>query len=59
MADPYTSMTNDELREQHDELLRLQKQDLDAGHMEGAKEMARERQLLIDEVNNRGIELEG
>ena len=54
---PYDELTPDELREQHEEMLRLQKQDLEAGHVEGAKEMARERELLFKTAQSRGIDL--
>lgn len=54
----YEDYTNAELREQHEELLRLQKQDLAASHQAGAREMARERQLVWNEAQDRGISLE-
>jgi len=55
--DPYDKLDEEELKEQHEELLRLQKQDLAAGQHEGAKEMARERQLLYETAQERGIDL--
>ena len=54
---PYDDLDADELRERHEQLLRVQKEDLDAGHTEGAKEMARERDLLFKTAQSRGIDL--
>lgn len=54
---PYDELTAEELRERHEQLLRLQKEDLDAGHSEGAKEMARERDLLFKTAQARGVDL--
>jgi len=54
---PYDELSPEELREQHEELLRLQKQDLEAGYVEGAKEMAQERDLLFKTAQARGIDL--
>jgi len=55
--DPYDKLDDDELKEKHEELLRLQEQDLAAGQHEGAKEMARERQLLWETAQERGVDL--
>lgn len=54
---PVDDLTDAELQNRHDDLLRLQKQDLDAGYSEGARELARERNRLWNEAQARGITL--
>jgi len=53
----YENLSPEELRDRHEELLRLQKQDLDLGQTEGAKEMARERDRLWKAAEKRGVDL--
>jgi len=53
-ADP-SDMSNDQIRNQHDTLLRLQKQELSAGNDHAAKDMARRRNELWNEAKHRGF----
>lgn len=53
-TDP-SDMSNDQLRKQHDLLLRLQKQELSAGNSHIAKDMARRRNDLWKEAERRDI----
>lgn len=53
----YADLSDDELREKHDDLLRLAEQDLVAGYHEGAREMNRERQRVLEEARRRGVDL--
>lgn len=54
--DDPTDMSDTQLENQHDDLLRLQKQEKQAGHSDMAKRMAKRRNELWKEAKRRGIE---
>lgn len=56
MAGDYEGMTAEEIRREHDRALRLQKQDVEAGNMELAREIAGKRQEMWDVLRGRGRE---
>ena len=56
--DDPSSMSDSQLIKQHNELLRLQKQEFQANHDHMAKDMAKRRNKLWKEARKRGIENE-
>jgi len=54
--DDPTDMSDSQLENQHDDLLRLQKQERSAGHSDMAKRMAERRNELWQEAKRRDIE---
>ena len=54
-TDP-TNMSNDQIVLQHEELLKMQKQEHTAGHSHTAKDIARRRNELWQEAKQREIE---
>jgi len=53
----YADMTDTELKNEHDQLLRLQEQDFAAGNAEGAKMIAQERNKIWEIAQERGVSL--
>jgi hypothetical protein len=54
----YSTHTDEQLRNEHDRLLRIQRNELEAGNHERARETARERQAVWKEAAKRGVDLE-
>lgn len=54
--DDPTDMSDSQLENQHDDLLRLQKQEQSAGHSDMARKMAERRNELWKEAKRRDIE---
>ena len=54
----YSTHTDEQLRNEHSQLLRIQRNEMDAGNHERARDTARERQAVWEEAAGRGISLD-